>query len=76
MQFKDAVYEILKKTGQPMHYKEIAFQAMEAGLLETLGHTPEATMGAMLYTDTIYQDSRFQRDAGTPTTTAKAFRVS
>lgn len=49
MQFKDAAYEILKKAGQPLHYKEIATRAMEAGLLETVGRTPEATMGAMQY---------------------------
>lgn len=61
MQFKDAAYEILKKSGQPLHYKEIAARAMEAGLLETLGRTPEATMGALLYTDTINPDSRFRR---------------
>ena len=61
MQFKDAAYEILKKAGQPLHYKEIASRAIEAGLLETLGRTPEATMGAMLYTDTINPDSRFRR---------------
>lgn len=61
MQFKDAAYEILKKAGQPLHYKEIASRAIKAGLLETLGRTPEATMGAMLYTDTINPDSRFRR---------------
>ena len=61
MEFKDAAYEILKKSGQPLHYKEIAARAKEAGLLETLGRTPEATMGAMLYTDTINPDSRFRR---------------
>jgi len=61
MQFKDAAYEILKKAGQPLHPKEIVTRAMEAGLLETLGRTPEATMAAMLYTDTINPDSRFRR---------------
>jgi restriction system protein len=61
MQFKDAAYVILKKAGQPLHYKEIAARAMEAGLLETLGRTPEATMGSLLYTDTINPDSRFRR---------------
>ena len=60
MQFKDAAYEILKKAGQPLHYKEIAARAKEAGLLETLGRTPEATMGSLLYTDTINPDSRFR----------------
>jgi restriction system protein len=61
MQFKDAAYEILKEAGQPLHYKEIATRAMEARLLETLGRTPEATMGSLLYTDTINPDSRFRR---------------
>jgi len=61
MQFKDAAYEILKKAGQPLHYKEIASRAQTAGLLETTGQTPEATMGALLYTDTLDPDSRFRR---------------
>lgn len=61
MQFKEAAYEILKKSNQPLHYREIANRAIEAGLLETSGLTPEATMGAMLYTDTINPDSRFRR---------------
>lgn len=56
MQFKDAAYEILKKAGQLMHYKEIASQAIEAGLLETLGHTPERAWGHALYR---YHQSRF-----------------
>lgn len=61
MQFKDAAYEVLKKAGQPLHYKEIAIQAKANGLLETSGKTPEATMGAQLYTDTLDPNSRFRR---------------
>jgi restriction system protein len=75
MQFKDAAYEILKKAGQPLHYKEIAVRAMEAGLLETLERTPEATMGAMLYTDTINPDSRFYRHRRTTIATQNGFLV-
>ena len=61
MQFKDAAYKILKEAGQPLHYRDIAERALIAGLLETSGQTPEATMGAMLYTDTLNPDSRFRR---------------
>ncbi len=61
MQFKDAAYEILKKAGQPLHYREIASRAQATGMLETTGLTPEATMGAQLYTDTLNPDSRFRR---------------
>ena len=61
MQFKDAAYEVLKKANQPLHYKEIAFRAKADGLLESSGKTPEATMGAQLYTDTLDPNSRFRR---------------
>jgi len=72
MQFKDAAYEILKKAGQPLHYKEIAARAKAAGLLETTGQTPEATMGAQLYTDTLDPDSRFRRGDQRGTFTLKS----
>jgi len=75
MQFKDAAYEILKKSSQLLHYKEIAFRAMEAGLLETLGRTPEATMGSLLYTDTINPDSRFRRGDERGTFTLKSITL-
>jgi restriction system protein len=61
MQFKDAAYEILKKAKQPLHHNEITERALAAGLLETTGKTPHATMGALLYTDTLKPDSRFKR---------------
>jgi restriction system protein len=61
MQFKDAAYEILKNEGRPLHYNEITDKALAAGLLDTTGKTPHASMGALLYTDTLKPDSRFRR---------------
>jgi restriction system protein len=61
MQFKDAAYEILKKESKPLHYNEITNKAIAAGFLETTGQTPHATMGALLYTDTLNAKSRFRR---------------
>lgn len=61
MQFKDAAYEVLKKEGKPLHYREIASRAIETGILEPEGKTPGSTMGALLYTDTLKADSRFTR---------------
>lgn len=61
MQFKDAAYEILKKEGKPLHYREITKIAKQMGILESEGLNPGNTMGALLYTDTLKTDSRFQR---------------
>jgi restriction system protein len=61
MQFKDAAYEILKTAGESLHYNEITDRAIEAGILSTSGQTPHASMGALLYTDTLKEDSRFRR---------------
>lgn len=61
MQFKDAAYEILKKETKPLHYNEITTKAIAEGLLESVGKTPHATMGALLYTDTLNASSRFRR---------------
>ena len=44
MQFKDSDYQILIQSGKPLHYKEITERALEAGLLDTVGQTPPATM--------------------------------
>ena len=46
--FKQSAIEILKKTGKPLHYGEITKLALESGILETEGATPEATMGAQM----------------------------
>lgn len=61
MTFLDAAYEILKQAGRPLHYTDIAARALAAGLLDTRGQTPEATMGSRLYVDTKRPGSRFQR---------------
>lgn len=61
MQFKDAAFEILKKENKPLHYNEITNKAIAAGLLESVGKTPHATMGALLYTNTLNTNSRFRR---------------
>lgn len=61
MQFKDAAYIILKEAGEPLHYNEITVRALNKGILETSGQTPNASMGALLYTDTLKENSRFRR---------------
>jgi restriction system protein len=61
MTFLNAAYEILKRVGQPLHYAEIANRALVAGMLDTRGQTPEATMGSRLYVDTKRPGSRFRR---------------
>jgi restriction system protein len=64
MKFLDAAYEILKQAGTPLHSVEITKRALSAGLLETKGHTPEASMGSRLYVDTKRPDSCFRRVRG------------
>lgn len=61
MQFKDAAFEVLKEAREPLHYDEITERALAAGILTTVGQTPHATMGSLLYTDTLGEDSRFKR---------------
>ena len=61
MQFKDTAYQILIEAGEPLHYNEITDRALAAGILATTGQTPHATMGALLYTDTLNEKSRFKR---------------
>ncbi|MGB4596285.1 MAG: restriction endonuclease [Anaerolineaceae bacterium] len=61
MKFKDAANSVLSKSGKPMHYREIADVAIDRGILDTVGRTPQSTMGALLYTDTLRPNSRFRR---------------
>src|SRR5687768_1869828 len=72
MQFKDAAYDILKQENKPLHYNEITNKAIAAGILEYSGQTPEATMGALLYTDTLKENSRFKRGDQRGTFTLRA----
>jgi hypothetical protein len=49
--FRHAAIEILSEAKQPMHYKEITRLALEKGILETDGATPDASMNAQIITD-------------------------
>ncbi len=44
MTYLDAAYRILKQAKQPLHYKEITHRALEQGLIEPRGLTPEAAI--------------------------------
>ena len=44
--FRNAAIEILKQSKQPLHYREITRRALEQGILETDGATPDASMNA------------------------------
>lgn len=49
--FKQSAIEILKKAKKPLHYSEITQLALESGILETEGATPEASMNAQITVD-------------------------
>lgn len=52
LSFKEAAIKILKEAEEPLSPREITRIALEEGLIESSGETPEATMAAQLYTDT------------------------
>ena len=49
--FRNAAIEILKEAKMELHYKEITRLALEKGILETDGATPDASMNAQIITD-------------------------
>ena len=49
--FKEAAIKILERFSEPKTPKEITDIAIEEGIIETFGETPEATMGAQIYLD-------------------------
>lgn len=49
--FKNAAIQILKDSNKPLHYTEITEKALELGILETEGATPEASMNAQISTE-------------------------
>lgn len=49
--FKTSAIEILNSIGTPLHSKEITKLALEKGILETEGATPERTMNSVIITD-------------------------
>jgi len=51
MKFKEAAYHVLKKEKKPISVREITKVAFKEGLIISDGKTPEATMGAVIYSD-------------------------
>ena len=49
--FKQAALIVLEKAKKPLHYKDITKVALEDGILETVGATPESTMASQLNVD-------------------------
>lgn len=49
--FRTAANEILKQAKQPLHSKEITRLALEKGILETTGATPESSMNTQIILD-------------------------
>jgi restriction system protein len=49
--FKASAITILSKSATPLHYKDITAYALDAGILQTNGATPEATMNAQILMD-------------------------
>jgi len=49
--FKEAAITILKEAGTPLHYKEIVRRAIEKGILDTVGKSPDATMNSEIVVD-------------------------
>ena len=87
MGFKDTANEILKETGESLHYNEITDHALKAGMLTMSGQTPHACMWAFLYIDTLNKipgppsmlmmttSSRCQIKAGLMMISSSAIRV-
>ena len=61
MTYLEAAYKVLSEAHQPLHYSEITRRALEQHLFQPTGLTPDATMGARLYTDTQAEESLFMR---------------
>jgi restriction system protein len=51
LSFKKAAERILRDSEGPLSAGEIVERAMDAGLIDTDGATPDATIGAQLYVD-------------------------
>jgi restriction system protein len=63
MKILDAIEQVLKDAGAPLHYEEITKQVLEKGLWTAAGKTPDATINARLAVDIKGngKQSRFQR---------------
>jgi restriction system protein len=51
MNVQDAAIQILKESGVPLHAKELTEKILAADLWQAKGKTPEATVGARIYSD-------------------------
>lgn len=49
--FRTAAIQVLTESKKPLHYKEITRLALEKGILETEGATPDASMNSQIITD-------------------------
>lgn len=49
--FRNAAIIVLTEAGKPLHYREITRIALEKGILETEGATPEASMNSQIILD-------------------------
>lgn len=49
--FRTAAIQILSEAKKPLHYKEITKLALDKGILETEGATPDQSMNAQIITD-------------------------
>jgi len=69
MTFFEASLKVLRDVGGgPLHFREIAQRAIESGYIKTSGRTPDATIGAMLYTHIkklrpLVKNQKFPRSA-------------
>lgn len=66
--YKDAAAAVLSEAGRPLSAAEITKRAMDGGILEARGATPEASMGAAIYMEIkkLGEKSRFEK-AGSAT---------
>jgi hypothetical protein len=47
--WQEAIIEVLKTSGKPMRYTDIAAEILKLGLRKDVGATPAATVGAKIY---------------------------
>ncbi len=59
MTVQDAAIQILLSAGKPLHAKEIAKRAIKAGLWQSEGKTPDASVSARLYSDIKKNGDKF-----------------
>jgi len=58
MTFTEAAVEVLRRTGKPLHFKDIAEAALRDNLLSHVGQDPEITMGQRLAAMAKREDDR------------------